>query len=86
MDLRRQNELRNEKSVMTDENYGCKGQMKTMAARVRGKLWMQGTEENYGCKGQGKTMDARKRSKQWLQGTEEIYGCKRQGKNKAAKD
>ncbi len=52
---------------MTDKNYGCKGQGKTMDARNRGKLRLQGTEENmaarnrnnYGCKGQRKTMAAR---------------------------
>ncbi len=31
-------ELRNEKRVITDENYGCKGQRKTMDARKRRKL------------------------------------------------
>jgi hypothetical protein len=79
LDIRRQNDLRKEKSVMTDENYGCKGQGKTMDLRNRGKLRLQGTEEtmaarnrnNYGCKGPMKIMAARNRGKLWLQGTEE---------------
>jgi hypothetical protein len=41
--------------------------MKTIAARVRGKLWIQGTEENYGCKGPMKIMAARNKND---------YGCK----------
>ncbi len=77
LDLRRQNEIRNEKSVMTDENYGCKGQGRNMDARNRGKLWLQGTDENYGCKKQRKT---------WLQGTDENYGCKDQEKTMDARN
>jgi hypothetical protein len=42
-----------------EENYDCKGQAKSMAARDRGKLWLQETDENYGCKGQRKNMAAR---------------------------
>ncbi len=65
----------NRQREKTMDKYGCQGQMKTIAARYRGKIVdARDREKSKGCKGQKKNIVTRDRENYGLQGTEKNYG------------